>query len=232
MFEFFVALFGGAYYTNKLFGEKARTDRYKSNFEARRNYHLQRLFRWIEQVCDRKLEEDLEFFVSDPQNYDMVWKAVHNAYLQMPTYQSYTTILLYEPMVLQHYGRNTYTKKQRESIAEHERSRALDIMLANHGKVRHCYTSSGAKVDTLNMGDGEHSRKVWDEIFEHWVYIRDELRRNGVDARLIFKMGLCGEEHRQIAYDADDVEKFHYQAGELTWLPLTYYDDNLQYMRA
>lgn len=81
------------------------------------------------------------------------------------------------------------------------------------------------------MGDGQQSKKVWDETIEFWTYIRDELRRNGVNARLIFKTGLVGEEHYRTAYDVDDVEKFRYKAGQLTWLPLTYYDEKLRYMR-
>lgn len=232
MFEFFVALFGGVHYGGKILAENAEAKRYDNVYKARFAYHEQRQQQWKMQVADRALEEDLERLIADPHNYADVWEEVHAAYLQMPTHKSYTTILLYEPMVLRHYGRNAYTKKERENIASYNRRNALDIMLANRGKVRHCNTLPGTILETLERGNGEHSMRVWDEILEHWVYIRDALRRNGVDARLIFKMGVCGEEHQRIAYDVDNVEQFRYKAGQLTWLPLTFYDENLQYMRA
>ena len=134
-------------------------------------------------------------------------------------------------MVLRYYGKGAYTKRQRENIAEHERGWALNIMLAKRGKVSHTGVLDRSAVDLLHMGDGQQSKKVWDETIEFWTYIRDELRRNGVNARLIFKTGLVGEEHYRTAYDVDDVEKFRYKAGQLTWLPLTYYDEKLRYMR-
>lgn len=231
MFEFFTALFGGIYYGGKILAESTKAKQYNSAFEARYAYHEQRRQRWEMQVTDRALEEDLEYLIADPRNYDDVWEEIHAAYLQMPMHKSYTTILLHEPMVLRYYGKNAYTKKERENIASYNRRDALDIMLAKRGKVRHDNTLPMTTLETFGRSDGEHSRKVWDETFEHWVYIRDELRRNGVDARLIFKTGVCWEEYRQIAYDVDNVEPFRYKAGQLTWLPLTFYDENLQYMR-
>lgn len=183
---------------------------------------------WQEQVSDRALEEDLKFFIADPRNYDKVWEEVHEAYLQMPTYKSYTTILLHEQMVLRYYGKGAYSKKQRENIAEYERDRALNIMLAKRGKVCRNGVQDRSTLDSLGRGEGRHSKKVWDETIEFWTFIRDELRRNGVNARLIFKMGAFNDMD-SIAYDVDDIEKFRYQAGLLTWLPLTYYDENLRY---
>ena len=232
MFEFFVALFGGVHYGGKILAENAEVKRFDKSSEAKFAYHDQRLQLWKSQVSDRALEEDLKCLIANPQNYEEVWEEVHTAYLQMPTCQSYTTILLHAPMVLRYYGREAYTKKQRENIAEHERGRALSIMLAQRGKVCGHGVQDRGIVDLLHKGDGQQSKKIWDETFEFWVYIRDELRRNNVDARLIFKTGLVGDEYNQVAYDVDDVERFRYQAGQLTWLPLTFYDNNLQYMRA
>lgn len=230
MFEFFVALFGGVHYGGKILAENAEVKRFDKSSAERIAYHNQRLQLWKSQVSDRALEEDLKFFIADPRNYEKVWEEVHAAYLQMSAYKSYTTILLHEPMVLRYYGKSAYTKKQRENIANHWRDRALSIMLARRGKVCSLGVLDRTTADLLPKGDGEQSKKVWDETLEFWTYIRDELRRNGVAARLIFKTGLVGQEHQQTAYDVDDVEKFRYQAGQLTWLPLTYYDENLRYM--
>lgn len=231
MFEFFLALFGGIHYGRKIVADRSKAKIYESSYDEQRTRIEQRHTCWKIQVADRALEEDLGLFISDPRNYDAVWEEIRDAYLQMPIHRAYTTILIHEPMVAQYYGKGTYTKKERENIASYNRRRALDIMLARRGKVRYCDASSWSNIDMLDRGDGQHSKIVWDEIFELWIYIRNELHRNGVDARLIFKVGQCGDELRKPVYDADDVEKFRYKAGHLTWLPLTFYDENLQYMR-
>lgn len=231
MFEFFIALFGGVHYGGKILAESTIEGRAKQAYNAIWSYHQNRLVSWTLDVAAPSLEEDLSHFISNPRNYEEVWKEVHEAYLQMPTYKSYTTILLHEPMVLQYYGKDAYTKRQRENIVEHERGRALSIMLARRGKVCSSGHQDRGVLDLLPKGSGKQSKKVWDETVEFWTYIRNELRRNDVNARLIFKTGVVGEEYNQIAYDVDDVEKFRYQAGQLTWLPLTYYGENLQYMR-
>lgn len=230
MFEFFVALFGGIHYGGKLLADSAEIKKFDKSSSERSVYHDQRLLEWKNQVSDRGLEEDLKYLIADPHNYENVWEEVHAAYLQMPTHRTYTMILLHEPMVLRYYGSGAYTKKQRENIAEHGRNCALSIMLARRGKVCSTGVLDRSAVSLLHKGDGEHSKKVWDETIEFWTYIRDELRRNGVSARLIFKTGLVGQEHQQTAYDVDNVDLFRYQAGQLTWLPLTYYSENLQYM--
>lgn len=230
MFEFFVALFGGVHYGGKILAESAEVKGFDKSSRSRIVNHDLRLQEWKSKVYDRATEEDLKCLIADPRNYEKVWEEVHEAYIQMPEHRSYTTILLHDSMVLQHYGKGTYTKKQRETIAKHGRDRALSIMLAKRGKVCSAGVLDRSTVDLLHNGDGQMSKKVWDETFEFWTYIRDELRRNGVDAQLIFKTGLFGSEDKQVAYDVDDVEKFRYKAGQLTWLPLTYYDENAQYI--
>lgn len=241
MFEFFIALFGGAYYTNKFFGEKATSDMYERNRKAIRDYYLKRLFHWIEQVCDRALEEELARSIAEAQNNNWsgelgeeIWAEIRDAYLHMPTRKEFAERTPH----LSAINSTIFLPKTKKQWDAHikanavECERYLNILLARRGKVRNASLDSKYILDTLCCGNDQFSKNTWNKIFEYWVYIRDELRRNGVNARLIFKMGMVGEEHTQIAYDVDDVEKFRYHAGQLTWLPLTYYDENLQYMRA
>ena len=230
MFEFLLALFGGTYYGAKILGEKAELKAYDRSFKSRMEWHNAHQTLWQQQVCDRALEEDLEYFIADPANYDKVWEEVHSAYLQMPSCENFTKILLYEPMIAKLYGKSKYTKKQRENIAAARREDALDIMLAKRGKVRFINTfAGGLTYDTL-AGNGEHSKRLWDQDYDMWLYLRNELRLHGVDARAIFKAGTGGE-YKQVAYDLDDVDKFRYMSGRFTWLPLTFFDDNLNYVR-
>lgn len=192
-------------------------------------WHKARIDEWRKLASDKALEEDLTYFIGDPKNYDKVWSEVCNAYLQMPSCKTFTRILLHLSMVEQCYGKGNCSKKQCENIAASNRMDALDIMMARRGKVRYINTCDGWQVKDLAPGDGAHSKQVWDEAFDLWVYIRDELRRHGVPARLIFKTGGF-QEHQQMAYETDDVNEFRYQHGTLIWLPLTYFDDDLKYV--
>lgn len=227
MWEIFGALFGGAFLGTKIMHEKRIDAVVSANIENRMARHSAREQKWCNTVSDRALENDLISFIADEKNYDAVWSEVKAAYQQMPSHQSYNVILLHDQMV-KGYGKNSYTKSQRDNIVNNSRDSALNIMLARRGKVRCRHASGPCDVDYLKPGQGEDAKKIWDEKFEFWVYIRDELRAHGVDARLIFKTAALAE-HQSKAYDADDVDKFRYRAGSLTWLPLTHFDDNLVY---
>lgn len=105
-------------------------------------------------------------------------------------------------------------------------------MLAKRGKVRGGTAYSDCCLTGLGSGKGKYTKSEWDKEFDFWVYIQDELRRQSAEARLIFRTGYTGTSDPRVAYDVDDVDIFRYQYGYLTWLPLTYFDDNLQYVTA
>ena len=213
-------LLGGVLFT-RVGVDKSETKKANQAACQRLDWHRARLEGWRELVADKALEEDLADLINDPANYEDVWAEVHDAYLRMPSCKLFTRILLYSTMVKQLRGA-TYTKKQQETIAASNRQDALDIM-------RYINTCDGWHIKDLMPGHGESSKRAWDEAFDLWVYIRDELRRNGVPAKLIFQTGEI-EEFKRTAYDADDVEKFRYMSGSLTWLPLTNFDHNLNYV--
>lgn len=227
MWEVFGALFGGAFWGTKIMHGKRIDTVVSANIENRIAVHNARKQEWHNAVSDIALQNDLIRFIAKEKNYDAVWSEVKEAYQQMPSHQTYNVILLHERMV-KGYQNNSYTKSQRDNIVNSSRNSALNIMLARRGKVQCCYASGPCDVDNLKAGYGEDAKKLWDEKFEFWLYIRNELRKHGVDARLIFKTAALAE-HQSTAYDADDVNKFRYRAGSLTWLPLTYFDDNLLY---
>lgn len=220
-------LFGGVLFT-RIGVEKSETKEANQISNKRIDWHKERIEKWRELVADKAQEEDLADFIRDPENYNEVWAEVRDAYLQMPSCKSFTRILLY-PVMVKQFASTTYTKKQRENIAASNRQNALDIMLAKRGKVRYVNTCDGWIAKHLVAGHGKSSKRVWDEAFDMWVYIRDELRRHEVPARLIFCTGETLAS-KQTAYDVDDVEHFRYKSGTLIWLPLTYFDDNLRYV--
>lgn len=149
-------------------------------------------------LCFRALQEDLSYFIRS--HGSEVLREVQEAYSQMPS-------------------------RQMDDVTYFDYNEALDILLARRGKVRDFNTWGNCDIVCLSPGEGQHTRNAWDRTFDFWIYIRDELRRHGVDARLIFTIGM---EPNRIAYDADDIEQFHYKHGCLTWLPLTYFDENLK----
>lgn len=230
MFEFFLALFGSLHYGTKISSERAASKAYDKSSKARFTWHDERLRKWQEQVIDRALEEDLKNFIADPCNYDKVWEEVQSAYQQIPFYKHYTKVLLHEHMVEVYFGKGQYTKKQRENIVAAYREDALDIMLSKRGKVRGPQVSSLDKILIVNKGDGERSRSLWDRDYDFVLFLRNALRKNGVNARAIFLSGLFGSEHESQAYDIENIEKFHYMAGRFVWLPLTFFDDDLHYV--
>ena len=230
MLDILFALFGGAYYTAKIVSDKSATKEYNRQSKARFAWHNERVERWKEQVIDRALEENLTNFIADPYNYDKVWEEVQTAYQRIPSYKGLDRILLHEDMVVALFGKRYYTKKERGNIVAAHRKEALDIMLSKRGKVRGpqvCYLD---RILIAERGAGEDSRSVWDGHYDFVLFLRDTLRENGVNARPIFMSGLFAAEHEAQAYDMEDVEKYRYLAGRFVWLPLTFYDDNLQYV--
>lgn len=184
--------------------------------------------KWRELVADKALEEDLTDFIGNPANYEKVWDEVHDAYLQMPSCRLFDRILLH-PYMVKKFSNTVCTRKQQEKIAASNREAALDIMLARRGKVRFVHTMPDWHIRILMPGYGESSKRVWDETYDTMVYIRNELRKHGVPAQLVFQTAEP-QEFERTTYDADNVSQFRYMTGSLTWLPLTYFDNDLHHV--
>ena len=231
MWELFGALFGGGW----LFGKIKSDTASKKAYERKRNK--------VQEICDDRrmswramaghaaIEEDLKQLILDPKNYDVVWREVHSAYLHMPLHRDYREIPLNSYAVGLCSG-NKYTEKERENIAKKNREIALHIMLARRGKVPVIYTTSDLVIDAFSPGMGETSKRVWDEKYEFWGYIVDELRRNGVNSRLLFLQKLQSPAPndpyriKEVACDYKNVPR--YVGGYIKWWQQTAYDDNLQ----
>lgn len=79
MFEILIALFGGAYYGNKLLNEHIdckEANKRRTEVKARRD-------KWCSMVTDRVLEEELRLFISRPENRDAVLEQVSEVYDQI-----------------------------------------------------------------------------------------------------------------------------------------------------
>lgn len=228
--EFFIALLGGIYLLVMFFREHP-IHFISSEEEKRRKDKLYnkiiwagRLKVWQDNVIDKDLQSELYDYVINDRK--AAWHAVQEACKKMHFQKSYETMSewLYEGVLDE-------TKAGKELYCQHRYIEPLSIMLAKRGKLHSEISDSDFKH--LDQGVDDTTKLEWDRTVEFWTYIRDELRKQGVDARLLFKYKhnpsylqylypyQDQEQNRDQDkyYDVDDIEKFRYEAGWLTWLP-------------
>lgn len=220
MFEFLIAFFGGIYLIPKLISEKVERDQSEREFAFQRDFREKRSNAWKAQVIDTALQEDLYDYVVDPKNREAVWDVVREASAKMRFQKSYDSINEWE-----YDGVLDRTKAGRNLYHVHRFLEPLDILLAKNGKVRSIKAMS--PVAYLSTGEGQRTKLKWDRTVEFWVYIRDELRKSGVDACLLFKEESNEGMYKGNYFYVDDVEKFRYKCGELSWLPSTWVNSDL-----
>lgn len=159
--------------------------------------------RWLETVLDNEQDESITLYVADSKNKDEIDKIVFRAFAEMPSRRAQTQ----------------YTANE-----------AIHILMAKKGKLREPrrYILGTQPIHLLSASH-EQSKLEWDSMVEFWVYIQNELQRHGVSARLIFSTHTHDKNGMllPIAYGMEDLPKFHYSSGELVWLPLTFFDNNL-----
>lgn len=210
MLDIFIALFGGAYSAGKILAEKSELNGSKQTSER----HMSRLNAWRVQVVDRALEEDLRNYVAKHENREFVWMEICGIYQRICPQKDYISA---DDWALD--GALDKTKSGRQWYKQHRFDEPLDIMLAKRGKLRSDRAS--LPIAHLFSGDGQQTRADWDRTVSFWTCIRDELRRCGVDARLLFRCGNISNTAKRQYFDIDKVETFRYQHGDLVWLPDT-----------
>lgn len=214
MFEFFIALFGGTYSVSKLLSEKSLHDSMQRMDDVRCAMWTQRLREWEAQVTDCALQEDLWNYVV--RNRDDAWREVQDAFESMQHQKTYQSAIAWA-----YDGSTDRTKAGKKLYLSHRFKRPTDVMLAKHGKLRR--EAATSPVAYLDRGEGQRSCQKWDSEVEFWLYIRNELRRNGVDAKLLFESRYPSKQ----CFDAEDTKKFRYQPGKLVWLPCTWLNADL-----
>jgi hypothetical protein len=164
---------------------------------------------WKARVVDRALEEDLPHYITNVKSRDAAWEEIYETCSRSPA-----------------FNMDLDEMKKLPAISW----RTLDVILARRGKVRYLYAELDP-VCTLERGDGQLSKKKWDEDFAFWCCICDELLRRGVDTKLIFAEG-WGNPHsgHPVVHDVNNLGEFQYKFGRLWWLQATYLDENLNYM--
>lgn len=214
MFEFFIAFFGGIFSAGKLLSEKEEQSINKRASDIRCEQWTQRLHAWERQVVDRPMQENMWNYVSSHR--EDAWREVQSAYSSMRHQKNYASANEWA-----YDGVLDKTKAGKKLYRHHRIERPTDIMLAKQGKLRHEIATS--TIAYLSRGEGENSKRKWDSEVEFWIYIRDELRGHGVDARLLFECECQPKKY----FDVENIAEFRYQAGKLVWLPCTWVNFDL-----
>lgn len=210
MVEVFIALVGGICSAGKILADASELNNSKQISDC----YMNRLSVWKQQVVDRALEEDLRDYITKHENRESVWAEIREVYQKMCFQKNYTSA---NDWVLD--GAADKTKAGRERYKHRRFDEPLDILLAKHGKLRN--DKSSLSIAHLCCGEGQRTRADWDRTVEFWSYIRDELRKHGVDAQLLFQAGYTTGAMKAQYFDVDKVETFRYQHGNLVWLPDT-----------
>lgn len=169
MFEFFIALFGGAHYGGKLFAERIEHEeakRCQSDARARKD-------RWCSKVIDQELEKELRLFISRPENRESILEQVSKAYDK----------ILDDVRIDELYPRQLWCKKEKGwSDEQHEAvqsllcklnpENALRIIMAKHGKFPYLDAITGAAKQFNPHTKLDAQVLIW---------CADELRRHGVE---------------------------------------------------
>lgn len=214
MLDVFIAFLGGTYHAGKLLADASDLKRDKLSSDRRCVIWTERLHAWEALVVDRAMQEDLLDFVS--KHREGAWLEVQKVCQETRFQKSYTSANEWA-----YDGALDKTKAGCKRYRRHRLEEPLDIMLAKRGKLR--WEVALSAITHLKRGEGQGTRYEWDRTVEFWVYIRDELRKNGIDAQLLFE---C-EQPAKKYFDINDVDKFRYQPGKLTWLPYSWVDSNL-----
>ena len=205
MSDIFFALFGGVYTAGRILFEK----REATVSKQRSDRQLERLNAWKAQVVDCALEENLRDYIRDYR--EAAWLEVQDACKAMRFQKNYGSADEWA-----YDGVLNKTKNGRKLYHRHRFEEPLDIMLAKRGKVRS--DRYFLPLAHLYQGEGQRTKLEWDRTTEFWMYIRDELRRNGVEAQLIFDHGYIPGTMNHKYSSIEDINTIRYQSGDLIWI--------------
>lgn len=156
MFEFFLALFGGAYYGTKVLNEKVTEESYANRsqvWNARKS-------KWVSEHTNQGLERKLSMLISDPENRETVDNETRDAYAAIGVMVRYLTGS--GRYVSEGYGRRTPNSD-------------LRIMMARRGYLLYWDALTGAGFSKDGPCGDLSAYTVMDTVVLSWC--SDEIRR-------------------------------------------------------
>lgn len=183
MFDFLIAVFGGAYLGEKCLKSKEASERaYWDAWNKRVSEET-----WAIKHTDSAVESSLLKIMDDPTYLQEISREVLSAFAKMPSWSYRDSIVIRADQLSANMAKaNVQTRR---SFIIRERNIALDIMLANRGKVSTAAANFGYDVPNraLYAGSGLDRR---DELAR---WIEDTLRGQGIDVKLTYKQNEAGD---------------------------------------
>ncbi len=214
MFEIFIALFGLAYWGTKISNDKAGLKAAERNSRNMIAWHNERKAAWCRKVYSiADVHEARE--IADGKSWV---RMLAKAYLQLPSYQGLSENQAMDLI----YHELLHNKKN-----SREYDKCLMWVLAQRGKILSDWDTSSGFV--FCPAYTEKEKLAWDRQYEFAMLILREVRKFAPESRMIFTTP-WGHDLEVTAYDAERcLASFRYRVGQIRWLHLTYFDDNLQY---
>lgn len=183
MFDILSVLFSGAY-----LGAKVEADRRKTEASRREIWNHQVSDEsWYDKHTNEALERSLRARMDDPSFYQEVLEEVLPAFRQMPSWSYRNSIVIRADQLSAKMAK--LNAKTRQNFIVRERNIALDIMLANRGKVS--TTAANFGYDVFNRAlSGTNNLDRRDELAR---WIESTLRSQGVDIKLTCKQNEAGD---------------------------------------
>lgn len=223
MFEFFLALFGGAYYAHKGLQHHHEKVVRKTNAENITNKVHDRsnaMDIWEATVTDRQLEEEVEYKVFDRSRYEEVMSEVRSVYPELGEGSSVAlqNLAFHTDMVPLIYGKRT--KNQSEQIVRADRLFAMRVLMANRGKLL-VRDTHGINQSLWSEDIPAIQRRKWhmDEV-EFIKWIDKKLKQHGINYKLYTYMWTYPKNKAHIITDDDWIrQSWNYVSMAYVWEP-------------
>lgn len=184
MLDFLFVIFGGSYLGGKYLKDKRATERAKMAALDRRVS----VEAWAVRHTDSKMEARLREIMDDPAYFQEIIKELRSAFAQMPSwsYREYGAVIRADQLPAKMAKASVTTRRD---FILRERDLALDIMLANRGKVSTSAASFGYDVPNRAL----FSTSSFDRKDELARWIESTLRSQGVDVELTYRQNGAGD---------------------------------------
>lgn len=214
MFEIFIALFGLIYWGTKISGDRAGQRAADRNIKNRMAWKDERQESWCRKVFSYDAVQEARE-IADGKSWV---RMLAQAYLKLPSYQGVSESQAMEMIRYQ----LVHNKKDNR-----EYNKCLMWVLAQRGKILSDWNGSSGFVFMPACTDRQ--RLEWDRQYEFAMLILQEVRKAAPESRMIFTTPWYTDD-KVAVYDAEKhLAAFRYKVGQIRWIHLTYFDDNLQY---
>ena len=195
MFEFFIALFGGAFWGVKFHAEKKQLKAYDKKYADSITAYKSGVAKWEDQVVDLNLENELSRRLrEEPEFYEATIQEMKNYFGDM-----------FIDRIVSGFRPTDYS------------TTTLRYLLAKRGKLKLCDADSHGIGILGAQKDSTADMRRWEKEVNFVKWIDSELHKNGIEAELMFRDGGTVPEIEKRLCDM-----LQYDGGSLYWSNAAY----------